>query len=392
MAAASSAVIRRIESVIFSDETMVDTEVTTVKVIDIVRDYIDPDQDGYDPERGRYYIPEIQRKWSWTGKKGRVKQNKLINTILRGLPVPSILLNQFRESGMDRYSIYDGRHRFKTLRQFYNNEIPYVIETGPEKGTPVYYKELSPMDQHRFNTTLIPTNILRDCPKDVEGDVFIRMNSGKPLNNNELCYAGITTYPFFRSVAREVRVRASRIRDVFGVDFTKSSKDTNMRKFIADWCGFVLAAVQKDPGLATTSFVRLAYYKDLSPRDDTWDSEYLDRAFNALFDVYTRLEATGTAMTLPRLGKCLKMGYINAFFLADFIRNSDSDRVIIKWVKIIKRVNESKNHAMVLHVTGAQNLNDAKIAQVLKQIDDHDWESTNEIKVAEELLDDEDSE
>lgn len=388
MAAAHSV---RTASVIHSTEKTSDCDVNTKKLIDIVRGYKDPMDDDYNDTDYRYFIPPIQRLWSWKGKAGKKKQNDLLNTVFRGLPVPAVILGHVRNShGMDRYGVYDGRHRLRTFSMFLNNRIPYTIVSGPKMGTPVYYRDLSEVDRVKFNTYQVSTIVLDGSDRDIESEVFIRTNLGKPLTTEQLCYAEIGRSSLFTRTAEILRDNASEMMEVFRHDFTKTTKDINMRKFIAHWSGFVLAATKKNSGLATTAYPRLCEHKDIP--DEEWDHESVRDAFSELFKLYRRVKDSCTIVEKD-LKKFMTLGNINAFFLHDLITKPIGYRnlVIDKWVNIVVKVyTHPELHKHVLYVSGAQNLNSTRIAIVMRQIEEHDWETGIHRTLPDELVDDSD--
>jgi len=381
----------RTASVIHSTEKASECDVNTKKVIDLVRGYKDPMDDDYNDTEYRYFIPLIQRLWSWKGKVGKKKQNDLLNTIFRGLPVPAVILGHVVDSkGMDRYAVYDGRHRLRTLSMFLNNRIPYTITSGPEMGTPVYYRDLSEVDRVKFNTYQVSTIVIDGSDKDIESEVFVRTNLGKPLTSEQLCYAEIGRSSLFTRTAEILRDNASEMMEVFRHDFTKTTKDINMRKFITHWSGFVLAATKRNSGLATTAYPRLCEHKDIS--DEEWDIDYVRYALSTLFEMYRAVKESCT-IAEKDLKKFMTLGNINAFFLHDLITNPTDYRALVidKWTNIVVKVyTHPELHKHVLHVTGAQNLNSTKIATVMGQIEEHDWERGIHRTVADEIANDSD--
>lgn len=392
-AAKSSTPSTRLVSVIHETEKMCRCKANTEGVIDLIRGYKDPMDDDYNDTDYRYFIPSIQRLWSWKGKNGRRKMNDLLNTIFRGLPIPAVILGHVCDSrGMDRYAVYDGRHRLRTLSLFVNNRIPYTIVSGPEMGTQVYYKDLAPLDKMVFDNYQISTIIVDDSDTEIESEVFVRTNLGKPLTSEQLCYAHIGKTPLFTRTANLLRANASRLKDIFQHDFTKSDKDMAMRKFIAHWAGFVLAAAKGSSGLATTSYPRLSEHMEIS--DEEWDDEFVYHAFESVLRLYAKVRSNGCEIEKKHLGKFMKLGNINAFFLHDLIWSpmEETPCVIEKWSRIVSKIYLRPDlHKHVLYVTGAQNLTSTKIEAVMAQIRMHDWETGNRRSLPDAIVGDEES-
>lgn len=378
----------RTMSVIDSTEKTCSCDVNTKSLHDLLHGYKDPMDDDYNDTTYRYFIPPIQRLWSWTGKPGKKKMNELLNTVFRGLPIPAVILGHVRSpGGMDRFAVYDGRHRLRTLSLFINNRIPYTIVSGPDMGTHVYYRQLSEVDRLKFNMYQISTIVLDGSDKDIESEVFIRTNLGKPLTSEQLCFAEIGHSSLFTHTDQILRDNSLILKEVFNHDFTQQDQ---MRKFISHWSGFVLAASQKNSGLATTAYSRLSEYNCIS--DEEWDHTFVDYAFTSLFDLYRKVKVICSLSNTDLTG-CMKLGNFNAFFLHDLITNPmfANQLVVEKWVNIVSKVHlHPELHKHVLHVPGAQNLRSEKIATVMKQIEDHDWNTSTRHILPDELVDDSD--
>jgi hypothetical protein len=73
-------------------------------------------------------VPESQRLWAWNHKRGLIKQQKFIDSVLHNYPIPNVILNHIG----GRYSIYDGRHRIETMHKFYHNQCGrlYTAQLG----------------------------------------------------------------------------------------------------------------------------------------------------------------------------------------------------------------------------------------------------------------------
>lgn len=135
--------------------------------------------------------PELQRKYVWDRKEA----SRFIESILLGLPVPSVFL----ANSIDYQKlIVDGYQRIMTIVDFYNG-----IWSGDGRPFNLYnseiinkrwrnrtYKELSPEDQRRYRMYTIHAIIFEQKqPRSDSGlyQIFERINtSGKSLNPQEI--------------------------------------------------------------------------------------------------------------------------------------------------------------------------------------------------------------
>lgn len=129
--------------------------------------------------------PDFQRNFIWD----KTRQSKLIESILLGLPLPSIYLSQYEDG---RLTVVDGLQRLHTIKNFLNNDhtlnnLEYLKDCNGKK-----YKELdgvlSQLRLRKFGQTQIMCFVIDyRSPSQLKFDLFRRLNTGgKPLNNQEI--------------------------------------------------------------------------------------------------------------------------------------------------------------------------------------------------------------
>ncbi len=156
-------------------------------------------------DNDRIYWPDFQRKFVWNQK----QSSRLIESILIGLPIPSIFL--YKENDNERSFIIDGLQRMITLSAFKNGHWPSINPenrfdenkgklfrlTGLPKDSHFLYKtynELDENDRERFDNTLIHVLFIEQrSPNDNHNSafhIFERLNSGgTPLKAQEMLNA-----------------------------------------------------------------------------------------------------------------------------------------------------------------------------------------------------------
>ncbi|HMQ94808.1 MAG TPA: DUF262 domain-containing protein [Amaricoccus sp.] len=140
-------------------------------------------------DRGDIFIPEFQRNFVWK----KPQASRFIESILLGLPVPSIFL--YREASQ-RHLIVDGLQRLTTLRAFSKERWPdsdkvfKLVDVKPKfEGRTL--TELSEEDQRRFRDSVLHAMIImQSSPENDQSSVyhiFDRLNSnGTPLQPQEV--------------------------------------------------------------------------------------------------------------------------------------------------------------------------------------------------------------
>ena len=134
-----------------------------------------------DMDQKRLHIPPHQREFRWDI--GR--QRKFISSILKGYPIPSILMSQ--ETLVD-HTLYieDGRQRITTLSRFRNNLFPIQWPQTADLRT---FLELTLEEQMIFDhTTIVVLYFTNATPAD-RIEIFDWHQNGAPLSVGERYHA-----------------------------------------------------------------------------------------------------------------------------------------------------------------------------------------------------------
>lgn len=168
-------------------------------------DFVSPNKPGYGPDdifvenkpfslrqivelidNGDIEItPDFQRNFIWD----KTRQSKLIESILLGLPLPSIYLSQYEDG---RLTVVDGLQRLTTIKRFFEDKLiltnlEYLKNCNNKKFSNLD-DVLSPLRIRRFGQTQIMCFVIDyRSPSQLKYDLFRRLNTGgKPLNNQEI--------------------------------------------------------------------------------------------------------------------------------------------------------------------------------------------------------------
>lgn len=130
-----------------------------------------------DPE---IVIPEWQRGYVWKLRQA----SELIDSCLRGLPVPQVFL--YRDPQTEELIVVDGNQRLRTIQGFFDGIFPgnkeefsLVLPNAP--WNKLTYEALSPSDRRSLKNFVLPATIIRqDTPKDDSSVFYIfdRLNTG----------------------------------------------------------------------------------------------------------------------------------------------------------------------------------------------------------------------
>lgn len=129
--------------------------------------------------------PDFQRNFIWD----KTRQSKLIESILLGLPLPSIYLSQYKDG---RLTVVDGLQRLHTIKYFLEDKLVLSnLEYLKDCNGKTYSQLegiLSPLRYRKFGQTQIMCFVIDyRSPTQLKFDLFRRLNTGgKPLNNQEI--------------------------------------------------------------------------------------------------------------------------------------------------------------------------------------------------------------
>ncbi len=128
----------------------------------------------------------FQRNPVWTPK----QQGYLIDTILRGFPVPELYMQEFTSSeGHERYVVVDGQQRLRACLGFLDGQVSLDPVDSPDFAD-MSFDDLSP-DQKKqvFNYNFV-VRVLPDMPEPELRNMFQRLNRNVvALNPQELRHA-----------------------------------------------------------------------------------------------------------------------------------------------------------------------------------------------------------
>jgi hypothetical protein len=147
---------------------------------------------------------EYQRGPVWNES----QQKKLIDSVLRGYPLPLLYLHvkeiktinlKGDSSVTEKYEIIDGQQRINSLHKYWKGQFklfdpekddvkarfPKFIKDVPCEWSSCYYDDLTDDLKEKFNTTELAYVRIDTGNEDEARDLFIRLQAGTPLNDQE---------------------------------------------------------------------------------------------------------------------------------------------------------------------------------------------------------------
>lgn len=128
--------------------------------------------------------PKYQRNPVWNLK----AKSYLIDSILRGLPVPQIFIRQVIDTRTKKTmrEVIDGQQRLRTIIEFINNEFAILKSHNSELAN-MTYDSLDEELQEDFLSYELPVEVIKVKDDSIIYDMFARLNTNSmTLNKQEL--------------------------------------------------------------------------------------------------------------------------------------------------------------------------------------------------------------
>ena len=124
--------------------------------------------------------PNFQRRGVWT----RVAKSFLIDTIVRGRPMPKLLLTQSLRDQRNIRTVVDGQQRLRTIFEFVSNEFT-MLKAHNEDLAKLTFSELSDDMQNDILKYEVGVDVLFDVPFKDLLDIFARINTYSVVLNQQ---------------------------------------------------------------------------------------------------------------------------------------------------------------------------------------------------------------
>lgn len=149
--------------------------------IEVIVDKFLEEEDGYT----ELFIPDYQREFAWD----EIRQSKFIESILLGLPIPSIYVadiseellnkNNLEIEDLARWEIIDGTQRIRTLARFVNKKLRLQGLEKLSKLNDFLFSDLPLARQRRFKrASMRIIELTENTDEETRRNLFERINSG----------------------------------------------------------------------------------------------------------------------------------------------------------------------------------------------------------------------
>lgn len=234
--------------------------------------------------------PEFQRRYVWTEK----AKSYLIDTIIRGKPIPKLLLSQKLQGKKNVRVVVDGQQRLRTILGFYNGDFKISRVHNAEFAGKTF-DDLTEDEQDEFLQYELGVDLLFNMPYEEILDVFARINSYTvKLKTQEIYNARYVGY--FKQSIFTYGLKYVRYYIEAGVLTKASVSRMGEAEMTADLFVSLIDTVKTNKGIES-------YYKKYE--DDEGDLENARKKFDKIMtyigSIYPAEELKGTNWKRPQL-------------------------------------------------------------------------------------------
>lgn len=188
-------------------------------------------------------IPEHQRFYVWSTK----LQEGLIESVMENCPVPLIVFTEQVVGNKIVLFIQDGQQRLMTFQKYLLGEF---------KWNNKFFEQLDAEERRNFFSYSLTCEVVRNPTADQVADIFDRLNSGKPLTDNDKFWNRRES-PVVKFVLREL-VDHPELKEYFR-KYSSLNFTSKTRGQLANLVGAVVAIIHNSVSFIRTSFDRVGH-------------------------------------------------------------------------------------------------------------------------------------
>lgn len=234
--------------------------------------------------------PDFQRRAVWTEK----AKSYLIDTIIRGKPIPKILITQDLQGARNIRIVIDGQQRLRTILEFYSGDFKISNVHNKEFGGKAY-DQLPEEVQNDFKKYELGVDILFETSYEEILDIFARINSYTvTLNKQEIYNAKYVGY--FKNYVFKYGFKY--VRYFVDARIITKAKVTRMgeAELTADLFVALIDSVQTNKGIEN-------YYKKFEEEEGPLENaaEQFDKIMSYIGAIYPASDLSQTNWRRPQL-------------------------------------------------------------------------------------------
>lgn len=276
----------------------------TYQVSDIIGDSPETTASMFDPREDRtktststHIVPDNQRFDAWTDCK---KKEGLVDSVMKNYPMPSFIMSRHRSGEKDVYHVQDGQQRLRTLQNF-------ILDKFAWNGKK--FSQLSRNEERTFLGYRINVDIIVNASRQELAQIFERINSGKPLTDNDK-YHNMLDSKIMTFIMKKLVVHPE-LRNSFST-FCGQIGSGKTRTLLKDVVGAVMPIIKNSVYHIHTSYETNGYY--LEDEFNESDEQRVILIFKEYFNIIS--SALSDASIISNIKKnYLKLGNMIGLFV-----------------------------------------------------------------------------
>ncbi len=274
---------------------------------------------------------DYQRDEVWSPE----KKTSLIQSILGGVTIPSIIINEMIDSeGNEKKIVIDGKQRLSAIRDFKKNLVLFYNEQEPDKKCK--FSSLSSKYQDIFDDYSINCTIYKNLTNEEERDIFQRINYGVNLSIGET----------LKGMKTKIIPEIIKVKD----DISKYLRNWHIkqrRESYNECTVALLALYNKDYDYVSKGKSCIKYIQKLEKRSINLDSikdfsENIIKVFILFDEIYKEICSYLSRRKYKKSYRKLKWTDILVYFYL-YLTNDDKKNITKKLSCLIKHLAHIKN-------------------------------------------------
>lgn len=324
--------------------------------------FVEPDADGISRYLGRdpaedqnpeVIIPPNQRLYVWPLE----KQQTLIDSVLRGLPINAIYLAVKRTRGRTIYQVEEGQQRLETLWRFRNGRFSYNGRT---------FAELSDEDKEQFLSYPMMLLDITNASDDTLSEIFDRVNTGVALKDGEKFY-NYRKKPLVALAERLLLTPGTGLHAEATARWGDYMTRKNKRRDNHANAVALIAGAAYGSSYLTKSYVKICKHLDgyydgttVTPINEA----LVESRLRSLLDVYRQADEMQDTTAQER-GSHWPVGKTSAYILHSLI-SCPADEIALRkeiWVRFLAQCRLDKKTAGILYleISKSNNLTESRL-------------------------------
>lgn len=302
---------------------------------------------GYD-ETKMIHIHRRNRAYVWNHD----MQLKLLDSILKGYPLPPIFCCSQYENGVERRYIMDGGNRVTTIRKILNDEV----------------KTLTDEERRNIENFTISLVVMRNFNNQDLRNMFRRLNKNIKVSDGQLYAMSVEDSPLVREAHALLTEEDYPLRDRITTCFkdTRRYEETdNGRVHLANAVAIVSGIIH-GPHYITKSY----NVQDVHVESQVAiNRPFVVHLFGRICEIFHEADLQVPVSASVRKTQWSIGKYIGAMLYDHLTQSDQLHRIREKWIRFIVCTRRVKEAMFALKLDGAQNLTATHYAKVSAKVD-----------------------